>query len=934
MSDFILNVYSFFSSRRFLRNFLLLFLTAVLILLSLRQKCSEDIFDFLPLDENYRRAMGVYQNISGADRIVGIFSLKDTAEFSPEKISEAISRFEDVLQKNDSLKIIKNLVTNADLEKANLLNDFILDNIPYFLSDDDYCRFDSLLTSPLFIENGVKNLKLSLTSGFTEVFAQNFQKDPLNLFSSKVQRFTTMLDGAAFEVYDGRIFSADMKFAIITLKSQFGSGESGNNAKLLSLLENSAEEALKDFPDIEAVFTGGPVIAVGNSSQIKNDTVLSVILSLILIVFLLVRQFKNFKNIALIVLSVTFGWLFAFGILSVLTNGVSIIVIGISSVILGIAINYPLHFVAHLNHAPDVKTALKEIVMPLVVGNVTTVGAFMALVPAGSAALKDLGLFSALLLVGTIVFVLVFLPHFAFDGGQKNHKKLLPDFSPEKSRVAVFGVLVLTPILLFFSFDVKFDSDLSHINFMTSTQKNALKKLQDVALGTTSNEVYAFSSGEDFEAACQNNNVILKKYDSLKTAGKIFEMSTCRDFLPSKKVQKHRLELWKNFTQKYAAEIENRLTKAAENEGFAAGVFDDFFKILKADYVEKDIEKFSPLIKSVFAKNIVVDTLKNECHIVDILKVNDGFDGENLKTFATVFDIKSLNSAASSNLSDNFNYIGWACGAIVFFFLWFSLGSIELALLSFLPMAVSWIWILGLMSLFDIQFNLVNIILATFIFGQGDDYTIFITEGCQWEYAYRRKMLSSYKESIIMSALIMFAGIGTLIFAKHPALFSLAQITVAGMFSVVLTAYIFPPLIFKFLVSKDGKLRKRPLTLKSIFHKDDSLIAWIKDCYRYKGVEIYSGVKKRLKTFSGKIPVENDVVFFKNCKTGELCLLAALQHPEIKVYGFDEDPDNLVVARIVAETMGVKNVVFLSVAEFENMKQNQEISKKNCLLFS
>ena len=57
-------------------------------------------------------------------------------------------------------------------------------------------------------------------------------------------------------------------------------------------------------------------------------------------------------------------------------------------------------------------------------------------------------------------------------------------------------------------------------------------------------------------------------------------------------------------------------------------------------------------------------------------------------------------------------------------------------------MAVSWLWILGLMELLDIQFNIVNIILATFIFGQGDDYTIFITEGLVYEHAYGRKLLA------------------------------------------------------------------------------------------------------------------------------------------------------------------------------------------------
>ena len=121
------------------------------------------------------------------------------------------------------------------------------------------------------------------------------------------------------------------------------------------------------------------------------------------------------------------------GGLALFHDSVSIIVIGISSVILGIAVNYPLHFIAHLSHTPDKKRALREIVMPLLVGNVTTVGAFLALVPLQSVALRDLGLFSSFLLVGTIVFVLVYLPHITKETKEVKHTFLdrLSDISLE-----------------------------------------------------------------------------------------------------------------------------------------------------------------------------------------------------------------------------------------------------------------------------------------------------------------------------------------------------------------------------------------------------------------------------------------------------------------------------------------------------------------------
>ena len=117
------------------------------------------------------------------------------------------------------------------------------------------------------------------------------------------------------------------------------------------------------------------------------------------------------------------------------------------------------------------------------------------------------------------------------------------------------------------------------------------------------------------------------------------------------------------------------------------------------------------------------------------------------------------------------------------------------------------------MALLGIKFNIASIILATFIFGQGDDYTIFMTEGCISEYVRRRPVLASYKRSIILSALIMFIGIGTLITSRHPALHSLAEVTIIGMFSVVLMAYLLPPLLFRIAplpASPKGEEREAP----------------------------------------------------------------------------------------------------------------------------
>ena len=190
------------------------------------------------------------------------------------------------------------------------------------------------------------------------------------------------------------------------------------------------------------------------------------------------------------------------------------------------------------------------------------------------------------------------------------------------------------------------------------------------------------------------------------------------------------------------------------------------------------------------------------------------------------FGISDVGNNLVTALSDDFDYILYVCSIVVFFFLCLSFGRLELSLLAFLPLTVGWAWILGIMHLSAIKFNIVNIILATFIFGQGDDYTIFITEGLLYEYAYGKKMLKNYRNSVILSGILMFIGIGTLIFAKHPAMKSLAEVAIIGMATVVFMACYLPPMVFNWLTKKKGKLREVPLTLKRILYTALTLLVF------------------------------------------------------------------------------------------------------------
>ena len=797
----IIKLFDFFHKRVLLRRSVLLALTIALVVSVFQLSYKEDISDFMPLTDEEKLDMEIYQDISGVNKLVVLFSCDKE---NPDSTIAAIDLFQESVKELDSLNWTSDMVTRFDMEKVGEVTEFVYQNIPYFLTERDYSRMDSLLCADNYVGEQLDRDREMLMFPSGGLLSENISRDPLNLFTPVLSKLQGLQQENKFEMYDGYIFMPDMSRAIVMLSSPFGNSETDKNSQLLQLLTSGIERMNARFPNIEAHVLGGPQIAVGNAQQIKHDSILAVSLAVVLILALLFLSFRSLRNILLIAFSIGWGWLFALGALALFHDNISIIVIGISSVILGIALNYPLHLIAHIGHETNIRQALKEISAPLLVGNITTVGAFLALVPLNSVALRDLGLFASLLLIGTIFYVLVFLPHQVKIGdcGQNNtthqHPSSITHLLSRISNIqldnksCVVGiVIILTLVFGWFSFQVEFDSNLANINYMTDEQRADMDYFQKLTADDTvsaKRTLYVVSSAPTIDAALDSCNS--KKINGVS------------QFLASESMQKERISRWKEFVSKHHDLLNAQFAKAAKDKGFSVDAFSDFQQIINGNYEPREFSYFAPLTSTVFSGNIVK---QNQYFIVDKLSVEPSEIEKVKSSIPGSFDIESLNSSLANSLSDNFNYIGWACSLIVFFFLWFSFRKIELAIISFVPMAISWVWILGLMAILGIKFNIVNVILATFIFGQGDDYTIFMTEGCIYEHKTGKPILASYKRSILLSAIIMFIGIGTLIVAKHPALHSLAEITIVGMSSVVFMSWLVPPLLFRLIYKKKGE---------------------------------------------------------------------------------------------------------------------------------
>ena len=832
MTKFFLGIYDFLSERKGPAVALVVILSALSLFFGLRMDFEEDISKFLPGDPESARYSEIYEAMSERNNIMVLFKpSEDSPEDDEERgylVEEAMDLFGEVWEEEDTEDLVTEVNVTVDEETSLEMIEKVEEWYPLFMTEDDYRRIDSLLSVPGYVGKTLQSDHEMLLFPTGSAVVRNLMGDPLHLFSPVLSRVRESSAQGGYNVRDGYLFTPE-GYGLAFLTSPYGTSESSFNGKIALAMERAIGRVSQQCPDVKISAVGAPLIAASNASRIKKDSVLAIIVAIILIAVVLFFTYRRFSDIVWIIVSTAVGWLFAFGLIAILKDSMSIIVLGIGSVIIGIAVNYPLHYVDALKSGSTPRENLHEMVMPLLIGNITTVAAFLCLLWMDAAAMRDLGLFGSLMLVGTIIFVLVFLPVFA---KRRNNTRstleigrLLPEEVPFKGWTLV-AVLLVTVVMVFLSRRTSFDSDMQNINYMTAEQRSDLALLQGGISPEGKYELYSVAEDKTLQEAVRVNDEITKRLEGLVRSGDVTSVKGIGDMIPGEDLQKERISRWNSFWSGGRKErLLSELEKEAPKAGFSESAFALFGERLSREYSPQDAssEVFLPA-SEVFRGTYLLSSGGKVCILSKV-----GYDDPSLSPkikealtggipSAMSFGTADISNQLAKVLSESFDWIGSICGLVVFVFLCLSMRRLELAVLSFLPLAFGWYWILGTMGLLGIKFNVVNVILATFIFGQGDDYTIFITEGLVYEYAYGKKRLSTYRNSVVNSAIIMFIGIGALILSKHPAMKSLAQVTMIGMLFVMIFAFYLPPVIFRWLTTSKGQVRDVPITFKRLIY--------------------------------------------------------------------------------------------------------------------
>ncbi|MCV9932261.1 1-acyl-sn-glycerol-3-phosphate acyltransferase [Flavobacterium sp. LS1R47] len=824
MHHYFYAIHLFVNRRKSLSVFLAIALLFIFVFFASKIKFEEDITKLIPTNDKTDVTAKVLKQLNFADKITVIFQLEKGG--TNEDLKEMAAVFTDSIAKTCK-PYITAVQGKIDEENIQETIDFVYNNVPLFLDDQDYATIQSKLQQDSIAATVQGNYKSIISpSGF--ITKDFILQDPLGISFIALKKLQQLNVGDDFTLDNGFVMTKDKKKLLLFITSNLPSSETEQNSIFAAKLNTIKDNLNKQFKTKASVsYFGSALIAVANANQIKGDIVLTTTIAMITLMLILILFYRKVFIPLIIFLPTVFGALFAIAFLYFVKEKISAISLGIGSILLGITIDYSIHILTHYKHNSDVKTLYKDITMPVIMSSSTTAVAFLCLLFVKSDALNDLGIFAAVIVMASAFFSLLIVPHL-YKPKENNfeHKKNVIDklahFSFHNNKFLIGFCVLITIVCCFTYNDVGFNNDLSQLNFVPKEIKAAEKKLEESTTSLTSKTIYLASYGNSMEEVLQKNSQLFDALAKDKQQNKILNYSSVGGIMLSQKEQKLKIDKWNSFWDANKKQLlKSKLITEGAKLGFKPTTYTAFFDHLDTSF--KPISYHDYLKISTLQLQEFISEKDGFFTISTLVKVapeqRDTFvKSASAKDGLLAIDRQQMNETFFSTLNSDFNSLVNYSFVAVILILFFFFRRVELVIISCIPIALTGIVTAGIMGIFNIELNIFSMIVCTLIFGHGVDFSIFMTSALQKEYTTGKNEIAIYRTSIILAVITTILGIGALIFAKHPALQSISSISLIGVFAALIITFIFYPILFKLFLSNRPKNGKAPFQIRSFIN--------------------------------------------------------------------------------------------------------------------
>lgn len=817
------NIYLFISKNKTLTFGLLLIWGAIATFFVMKLRFEEDITRVLPQNEKTNLTSKVLKQLNFSDKVSIIIEQKSNGELSDlqtlaNEIQDSVT-----IRMNEYVHDIQGVVYDEQIEQS---WHFINENLPLFLTENDYNSIENKLNLDSLKTLVQSNYKTMLTPAGIAV--QNFiRKDPFWMTFNGLNKLQELNIGTNLTLSDGYLTTPDQKHILFFIKPKYQANDTKHNTifvEKLKLLQHYLNDKYEGKASCS--FFGAPFVAVSNASQIKTDILSTVLVSISVLLLLLVFFYRSLLVPLIAFVPSLFGVLSALAFLYLFKGTISAISISLGAILLGVTVDYSLHILTHYKVTHNISDLYRSVTVPILLSSITTSISFLCLLFVHSEVMQDLGIFASIGIMVSAILSLIFIPHL-YRGNKtvevrRTFLDQLGEYSFHKNKWLVIGCLILITASFFTFKEARFNEDIASVNYVNDPLKAAQNKLEQL---TDSNfkSVYATTYGNSLNEALSENLQLYQQLNASKENETIIQFSSLGNILLPIEEQQKRIAHWNTFwNEQRKSQLQQQLIDLGTEVGFKPNTYQPFFDALNAQY--KPIETLASY-RNLAA--VPIDDFITEHNgfytIANIVKLTDNqrnafIDQIENNTSAIIIDRKALNETFLGKLKDDILALASFASVAICFVLLIFFRRIELVLLTLIPIGITGVVTSAMMSWLGIEFNVFSLIVCTLVLGHSVDFSIFMTCALQKGYTTGKNELPVYKTSVLLASITTFLAIGTLIFAKHPALKSIAGVSIIGIFTALVITFVFYPTLFRWFIVRRPSKGLSPISLRMLLH--------------------------------------------------------------------------------------------------------------------
>lgn len=896
-----------------------------------RLKLNEDFTDMLPMsDPAIAEQVQALQHIRQAERL---FVDIQTSELDPERLASAADRMSGELRNISGLGEFRYLIEADDMQA---LFEQLQAQLPTLLSFKELHDIAGKLELPA-LEKRLAWMKNAMSQPQGLMLKQIVQTDPVGLGDAVSERLRLLQTGVGdARLVAGRITSADGRHVLISAVPAFRPSDPQPSAVLVAQVLNAARRVESDFPTgtVQIAVTGAHRVALENATMIRKDTTLTSVIATVTVAGLMFAAYRR-RWLAVLGLAPTvFGAMGALLMFYLSGDPVSAVALGCGSILIGVTVDYGIYVLYHTDDAPpttreQLARAVAQLTPTLAFGALTTMAAFLVMFVSPISGHRQLGLFGLVGVALAALFAMAILPLF-IPLGAAGAGRVLP-LTAVMQRLFAWRdrrAKVVLPLLLLFSglcvagvLRLRFEGDFARLNGLSPEARRdeaVVRQVWGKALSLTTVVVL----GNSREEALRKNEQVYAVLRSLQQQGKIESFSSVAPLVPSEQTRQANLRDWSAFwSEDRRQALSNSLAGAAAKLGYRFATFTPFLERLATQTVPAgtrlrgasarpapELPVAEPVLNRIL--NDYWSEKEGGVAVCTLVKVGED---ERFRLLRQALQKETpgtllLNKTA---LSDEITRVARRSlpvfaamvvalnGALLFLYL----GRLSLVLITLLPLAAGMFWTLGTLGLLGQPIDMANFIFAIFVIGVGGDYSLFMLMAELEPLRGHTERTAATGGAVSICAGTTLLGVGVLVLAKHPAMFSIGLSAWLGIsLTLLATLFLLPPCV--------GRLR-RQATRSSAYSRPDrpndasSRRKQVCQLYRYQGPHVEQYAYWKLRTdplFRALDTVAPRQGHFLDvgCGYGLVMHWLALDAPQRTLHGMDHDRVKIRVARAAA----------------------------------